>query len=87
MNQVLKVLTHPDGKRRVLIVQRANGLFGFEEQHLVRVYDEKLYPDRNEMVWSPSLDRCSFPICDNPEMAEREARGRIAWLNNLQNGA
>jgi hypothetical protein len=80
---VLKTLTHLDGKRRVVIVQRDNGLFGFEEEHLVRVYDEQTYPDWDEMVWSPPPHRVSFGIFDSPATAEREARDRIAWLRTI----
>jgi hypothetical protein len=82
MDKTLKILTHPDGKRRVLIVQRENGQYGFEEHHLVRVYDKILYPDRSEMMWAPPLNESSFCICDSPEAAEREARDRIGWLQS-----
>ena len=80
---VLKTLIHSDGKRRVLIVQRDNGLFGFEEEQLVRVYDEKLYPDWDEMVWAPPRGLVSFGIFDSPKAAEREARDQIAWLRTI----
>ena len=82
-DRVLKTLLHPDGKLHVLIIQRDNGLFGFEEEQLVRVYDEKLYPDCDEMVWAPSRQRSSFGIFDSPETAEREARNRIPWLRTI----
>jgi len=80
MDTIVKAVTHSDSKRRALIVRRDHGRFGFEEQQLVMVYDEEFYPDWNEMIWAPVPKKPSFAICDTPEAAERDARGRVAWL-------
>jgi len=74
MAAVMRVLMHPDGKRRVLIVDRGGGRFGYEEE---RFSDE---PD--ELCWLPQRQ---FPlcVCDSPETAEREARAAVGWLMAL----
>lgn len=79
MERVLRELRHPDGKRRVLIIQRENGFFGYEEETLEYVYDGEMRMLCRDMYWvRPSQN--PFSICDTPEAAEREARGRILWL-------
>lgn len=75
MDVVLKVLTHSDGRRRVSIVRRTNGWFGFEE--------EEFSEDPLEMCWLPSAAE-SFAIFDAAETAEREARNRIEWLRERE---
>jgi hypothetical protein len=54
-------------KRRVIVFQRDNGSFGFEEQ---RFSNEPL-----EMAWIP-FGRYSLSLCDTSERALAEARGR-----------
>lgn len=71
MDTVLKTLISPAGKRRVLILRRVNGSFGYEEEFWS---DEPL-----EQCW------CSYPsspyvICDSAETAEREAIANTGWL-------
>ena len=34
MERIVRTFEHPDGKRRVLIVQRENGTFGYEQEKL-----------------------------------------------------
>ena len=58
-------------KRRVVIFQRDDGSFGFEEQ---RFSDEPL-----EMAWIPFGRRDCH--CDTVERALVEVRGRIDWLS------
>ena len=67
----IRILRHPDGKRRVLIVDRGGGRYGYEEEYFS---DEPL-----EMAWL-SLPQRPLTICDSPELPEREARGAVAWL-------
>jgi hypothetical protein len=55
--------------RRVIIFQRDDGSFGFDEE---RFSDEPL-----EMVWLPSGRDCR---CDTAEGALIEAYGRVEWL-------
>jgi hypothetical protein len=59
-------------KRRVIILQRPDGSFQFEEQ---RFSDEPL-----EMCWIPFG---IYAVChsDTAERALSEARGRVAWLS------
>lgn len=72
MKIVKEILAH-DGKRKVQIIQRDNGSFGFESLHFS---DDPL-----EMAWVP---QGGFSLCIAPtaEVAEREARGRVAWLSD-----
>ena len=69
--QVLHTLVDASEKRRVLIVRRDNGAYGFEEEHWS---DEPL-----ELCWIRH-GQYPFSICDSEETALREAHGRIAWL-------
>ena len=73
--RVLKTIGHPDGKRRVLIVRRDNGMFGFEEE----AFSEEPF----ENCWLPCGED-TFALCESEETAEREARGRIPWLAALR---
>ncbi len=69
---VVQALYSKDGKHRVLIVQRDNGSFGFEEEYF------------SEDEWSRQWCRYSqnpFSICDSADTALREAKGRVQWLN------
>jgi hypothetical protein len=69
----IKILTHKDGQRRVLIFGR-DGHFSFAEEELV----SDCY---GEPCWVPvAHGRTSRPICDTEETAEREARARVHWL-------
>jgi hypothetical protein len=43
MERVVKILSRPEGKRRVLIVQRSGGHYGHEE--------ERFSDEPNEMCW------------------------------------
>lgn len=74
MCEALRVFLHPDGKRRVLIVERGPGLYGFEVEHFS--------DDPFEMCWIP-FGRYSYSLCDSIETAEREAFGRVEWLHEL----
>jgi hypothetical protein len=83
MNRTLKTIVHPAGKRRLLIVRRPDGLFSYEEQELVMVYDvelaERLQDYRS--CWVPVGH--DLTICDTEEAAEREGCGAVAWLAEI----
>jgi hypothetical protein len=68
---VVRILTSSDGTRRVLLVDRGDGRFGYEVEHL-----------DDEVGWLPQRQR-PFCICDSAATAEREARGAVAWLRDL----
>ena len=75
MHQVLKTFFCHDGSERVQIVRRDDGLFSFDHYHCARAWDKSLY-------WAPVAPwGSSLPLCNSAETAEREARGRIAWMN------
>lgn len=74
--RTVKVITHPDGLRRVAIIKHPSSRFGFEEEKLVR---ETRYDGSDGEYWLPVTDD-TFAVCDSAETAEKEARGRIAWL-------
>ncbi len=57
-------------KRRVVVFEREDGTFGFEEQ---RFWDEP-----REMAWIPCGRTDSR--CDTVDRALVEARARISWL-------
>jgi hypothetical protein len=69
----VRTLTSRDGKRRVFVVDRGGGRFGYDEEYFSDDPDEK--------CWVPFRQ---FPvtICDSAESAEREARGCVHWLRN-----
>ena len=81
-NRILKTIEQPAGKQRVLIVMRSDGLFSYEEERLVPVYDEEMVEQLNDnkAVWVPLSH--GLTLCDSLEDAEREARTRIPWLAN-----
>lgn len=58
-------------KRRVVILQREDGSFGFEEQRFAA--------EPQEQAWIP-VGRYSASHCDTEARALVEARGRVAWL-------
>jgi hypothetical protein len=71
--KTVRTIAHPDGERRVLIVDRGDGRFGYEEEYFSK--------DPQERYWLP---RRQYPltICDSPERAEREARANVDWLRD-----
>jgi hypothetical protein len=73
MQRVLKTFISDDGSECVEIVRRDDGLFSFDHYQRARAWDETLYWARTS--WGSSLS-----LFDSAETAEREARGRIAWM-------
>jgi hypothetical protein len=73
MKAVVKELMSQDGARKVQIFRRDDGTFGFDAW---RFSDNSL-----EMCWIPygQYPECVAPT---PEIAEREARGRVEWLRD-----
>lgn len=69
-HQTLRTLTGLDPRRRVVIFERPDGSFGFEEQRFGAA----------EQAWFPG-GRYSHSICDSADAAEREARQRVTWLD------
>jgi hypothetical protein len=71
MQEVIKTIVRSDGKRRVQIYRREDGLFSFIEEQRLRDRD-------GEPRWR------SFPpfaaVCDSPEASEQQARAAIGWL-------
>jgi len=69
----VRALTSQDGKRRVFVVDRGGGRFGYDEEYFSN------HPD--ERCWVP-LRQVPLTLCDSAESAEREARGRVDWLRD-----
>lgn len=69
--KILRTINDSEGKRRVYIVRRDNGTFGYEEEYWS--------DDPYEKCWIPLGD---YPlcICDSEETALREAMGNVDWL-------
>jgi len=76
--KTVKTLFSPDGRRRVDIYRRDDGLFGFGE--LARYEGGSLTGDG---YWAP-LGAYST-ITETAEAAEREARASVAWLIQISN--
>lgn len=68
-DETVKTLENSDGLRRVEIFVRSNGTFGFTE----------LVWDAEDQAWCP-FGRYSDAFCATAQLAESEARGRVAWL-------
>jgi hypothetical protein len=69
---VEKTLRSSDGLRRVDIVRRENGTFGFEPFRW----------DEIDQAWLPD-GRYSKCVAVSLIAAEAEARDRVSWLNDL----
>jgi hypothetical protein len=67
--KTLETIYDDSRKRRVIVFQRDDGSFGFDEE---RFSDEPL-----EMAWLPYGPDCR---CDSAERALSEAHGRVPWL-------
>ena len=70
--KMLETIYDDSRKRRVIIFQRDDGSFGFDEE---RFSDEPV-----EMAWLPYGRDCR---CDSAERALSEARGRVSWLAEI----
>ena len=70
MQSVVKSIEHPDGLRKVEVFRRADGTFGFEA----------LKWAEQEQCWLP-YGRYADCFAASAEIAEREARGRVEWLD------
>jgi len=69
-HRILRTILRADGKRRVLILQRDDGLYGFRE--------ESSYDSPQGKRWAALAPHAT--ICDSVEHAESEARFTIDWL-------
>ena len=72
-HRIVETLVHAGGTLRVIILQRDDGSFGFE--------DEKFSDDPREQCWI-TRGRYSESFCDSAERAVEEARGRVDWLTS-----
>ena len=71
----MEVLLSSDGKRRIQIVQRADGYFGFNEQYWYRsIYEGEILSEGWAALGGPAS------ICETMEIALREARATYPWL-------
>jgi hypothetical protein len=80
MRELVKALVRADGKRRVLIEKRPDGLFTFVVETLVYHYDEELRERLQdyEMICVPT----DFGgIHDTQEAAESEVGACEKWLH------
>lgn len=69
--RVIDTLVHASGRFRVIIFQREDGSFGFE--------DQKFSDEPQEQCWI-ERGRYSENFSDSAERATSEARGRVDWL-------
>ena len=73
--ETIREMYNEDRTRRVLIVKRKNGSFGYEEEYFSQ--------DPMERCWCRYGQR-PFSICDSVETALKEAEGRIEWLSSME---
>jgi len=75
----VRTIVDPGGKRRVHLIARHDGRFGYAE--------EFFSDDPEEQCWLPASGSRGLPvaICDSLETAEREARASIDWLRAISN--
>jgi hypothetical protein len=67
---VLNTLIRTDGRRRIVVIQCADRLYGFRQDQLVST--------RLGEKWWPFIRYST--ICGSVEIAEQEAKAQIAWL-------
>jgi hypothetical protein len=72
----LKTIYHPNGGHRVVIVRRADGIYGYieEEHHSDHPLGAGWYA--MSAYWPDRIEA----LCGSEEIAEREALARIDWL-------
>ncbi|MBW3622912.1 MAG: hypothetical protein KY468_05815 [Armatimonadetes bacterium] len=73
MRQIVQTIYDDPGERRVIIFQRNDGTFGFDEEHLSN--------EDSGLFWFPSYEGW-HTICfaDTLETVLREVYGRVRWL-------
>jgi len=71
------ILYSSDGRRRVAVFQRADGLFGYQEQY---VHNSAVVGER----WVPLYTGAS--LYDTLETARRELVFNVAWLARRAHG-
>lgn len=71
---VLRMISDATRLRRVLIVRRGNGSYGWEAEYWS---DEPL-----EQSWV-RIGQRPLSVCDSEETAVREAMGRVDWLASV----
>lgn len=75
IDQIVKTLPSSDGRYRVDIFRREDGLFGFREM--------AHYDGPEGSYWAPLPPYKT--ITDTAERAEREARSCVPWLIRISN--
>jgi hypothetical protein len=68
----IRVIRHPAGNRRVIIFQRRDGTFDFQE--------ERFWEDENS--WAP-LKKETATVTDTLDRVLEEVKGRIDWVKEL----
>lgn len=68
----VETIYDPEHKRRVIIFERADGTFGFLEEH----FSEEPF----EHCWIPVF-RQTESFCDSLDTVVREVYGRVTWLS------
>jgi len=74
----LKTIYHPSYERRLVIVRRTDGVYGYIEEEYIA--DDPLGAGWYAMspYWPDRIEA----LCGSEEIAEREARGRVQWLKS-----
>jgi hypothetical protein len=82
MVRELKILVSPDNTRRVVIFERGDGLFGYEEERQVQVYHDELAERLNDYstAWV-SVGNVAI-VFDTLDAAERDAKLSFPWIGD-----
>ena len=90
MYSTIKTFESPDGRQRVLISRRPDGVYTYRRQWLSATLpnDDPDNPigqtsDERDGPWGPPGPDCG--IYDSPDTAETEARLRVPWLRQQFN--
>jgi hypothetical protein len=70
-------ITHPQGRERVEIVRRADGLFEIIEANYIPAYQEGPYS--GDGYWASGPNR--FGLYETTESALQDARRLVSWLS------
>lgn len=77
----VKFYERADGKARLFIQRRDDGLFQFQEEH---EHIERGGPHDGEVYWVPVQTSGFY---DNLDSAENEAAASVTWLNECRSSA
>ncbi len=74
MTETVKTITSLDGSCKIVVFQRSEGTFGFDE----------FYFDEEDQAWCMLGSRQrSYPVVDTLERVLQEILGRVPWAREV----